>query len=127
VRLVLFPTWLLLDLLGVVMLSTFGYEQNLKDGYWQIPLEENIRQYTAFTVPGKGIFQWRVMPFGLHPASAMFQRVLDQVSGPEESPHAFAYQDDIIVIGCTLEEHKRNLREVFRCLKEENLRLNPEK
>jgi len=26
-RLVLFPTWLLLDLLGVVMLSTFGYEQ----------------------------------------------------------------------------------------------------
>jgi len=25
-RLVLFPTWLLLDLLGVVMLSTFGYE-----------------------------------------------------------------------------------------------------
>jgi len=36
------------------------------------------------------------------------------------SPHAFAYQDDIIVIGCTLEEHKKNLREVF-------LRLNPEK
>jgi len=26
-RLVLFPTLLLLDLLGVVMLSTFGYEQ----------------------------------------------------------------------------------------------------
>jgi len=26
-RLVLFPTWLLLDLLGVVTLSTFGYEQ----------------------------------------------------------------------------------------------------
>jgi len=26
-RLVLFPTWLLLDLLGVVMLSTLGYEQ----------------------------------------------------------------------------------------------------
>jgi len=25
-RLVLFPTWLLRDLLGVVMLSTFGYE-----------------------------------------------------------------------------------------------------
>jgi len=46
---------------------------------------------------------------------------------PEMSPHAFAYQDDIIVIGRTLEEHKRNLREVFRRLKEANLRLNPEK
>jgi len=43
------------------------------------------------------------------------------------SPHAFAYQDDIIVIGRTLEEHKRNLREVFQRLKEAILRLNPEK
>jgi len=43
---------------------------DLKDGYWQIPLEESSRQYTAFTVPGKGLFQWRVMPFGLHSASA---------------------------------------------------------
>jgi len=62
---------------------------DVKDGYWQIPLEERSRQYTAFTVP-----EGRVMPFGLHSASATFQRVLDQVIGPEMSPHAFAYQDD---------------------------------
>jgi len=29
-RLVLFPTWLLLALLGVVMLSTFGCEQSVE-------------------------------------------------------------------------------------------------
>jgi len=67
------------------------------------------------------------MPFGLHSASATFQRVLDEVIGPEMSRHAFAYQDDIIVIGRTLEEHKLNLREVFRRLREANLRMNPEK
>jgi len=100
---------------------------DLKDGYWQIPLKAVSRQYTAFTVPGKGLFQWRVMPFGLHSASATFQRVLDRVIGPEMSPHAFAYQDDIIVIGRSLEEHKANLKEVFRRLKEASLRLNPEK
>ncbi|XP_070855573.1 uncharacterized protein [Drosophila suzukii] len=99
----------------------------LKDRYWQIPLEENSRQYTAFTVPGKGLFQWRVKPFGLHSALATIQRVLDQVIGPVMSPHAVAYQDDIIVIGRTLEEHRRNLREVFRRLRDANLRLNPEK
>jgi len=55
---------------------------NLKDGYWQIPLEAKSRQYTALAVPGKGLFQWRVMPFGLHSASATFQRILDQVIGP---------------------------------------------
>ncbi|XP_043062846.1 uncharacterized mitochondrial protein AtMg00860-like [Drosophila yakuba] len=36
------------------------------------------------------------MPFGLHSASATFQRALDQVTGPEMMPHAFVYQDDII-------------------------------
>jgi len=95
--------------------------------YWQIPLEESSRQYTAFTVSGNGVLQWRIMPFGLHSASATFQRVFDQVIGAKMSPHAFAYQDDIIVIARTLEEHKINLREVFRRLKEANLRLNPEK
>jgi len=68
----------------------------MMDGYWQIPLEENSREYTAFTVPGKGPFQWR----------ATFQQAL--VIGPEMSPHAFAYQDDITVIGHTLEEHRKS-------------------
>jgi len=53
--------------------------------------------------------------------------VLDRVIGPEMSPHAFAFQDDIIVIGRSLKEHKANLMEVFRRLQEANLRLNPEK
>jgi len=52
---------------------------DLKDGYWQITLEESSRQYTAFTVAGKGLFQWRVMPCELRSASATFQRILDQV------------------------------------------------
>jgi len=38
-RLVLFPTWLLLNLLGVVMLSTFGYEHS---GFQQISMEQVI-------------------------------------------------------------------------------------
>jgi len=71
---------------------------DLKDGHWQIPLKESSRQYTAFTVPGKGLLQCRLMPFGLNSTSATFQRVSDEVIGPEMSPHAFAYQDDILVI-----------------------------
>jgi len=66
------------------------------------------------------------MPFELQSASATFQRVLEQVIGTNMSPHAFAFQDDIIVIGRTLEEPKGNLREVIRRVKEANLRLNPE-
>jgi len=100
---------------------------DLKYGYWQIPLKESSRQYTAFTAPGKGLFLWKVMPLGLHSASATFQRVLNHLIGPEMSPHAFAHQDDIIVIGRTLEENKANLIGVFQRLKEANLRFNSEK
>ncbi|XP_041451320.1 uncharacterized protein LOC121404963 [Drosophila obscura] len=100
---------------------------DLKDGYWLIPLEEKSRQITAFTVPKKGLYQWKVMLFGLHSASAAFQRTLDQVIGPEMMLHAFAYQDDIIVIGRTEEEHRKNMEEVFRRLRKANLRLNADK
>ncbi|KAL7725322.1 hypothetical protein ACLKA6_012651 [Drosophila palustris] len=41
--------------------------------------------------------------------------------------HAFAYLDDIIVIGATLEEHAKNLREVLKRLRKANLRLNRNK
>jgi len=43
------------------------------------------------------------------------------------SPHAFANQDDIIVIKRTQQEHKEKLREAFRRLKKANLRINPDK
>ncbi|KAM8701962.1 hypothetical protein ACLKA7_001273 [Drosophila subpalustris] len=97
---------------------------DLKQGYWQIPMAADSRECTAFTVPGPGLYQWRVMPFGLPSACATFQRALDTVIGPEMEPHAFAYLDDIDVIGATKEQHIANLREVFRRLKAANLKLN---
>ncbi|XP_064554396.1 uncharacterized protein LOC135439595 [Drosophila montana] len=100
---------------------------DLKHGYWQIPMAADSWESTAFTGPGRGLFQWRVMPFGLHSACATFQRALDTVIGPEMEPHAFAYLDDIVVIGATKEQHVENLREVFRRLRAANLRLNRRK
>ncbi|XP_018578275.1 uncharacterized protein LOC108916491 [Anoplophora glabripennis] len=100
---------------------------DLKQGYWQIPLTAESKPITAFTVPGRGLFQFRVMPFGLHSAPATFQRLLDRIIGPEMEPYAFAYLDDIIVLGETFEEHLDNLREVFRRLRMANLQLNPDK
>ena len=100
---------------------------DLANGYWQVPLAEESRPITAFTVPGRGLYQFRVMPFGLHSAPATFQRLLDSIIGPSLEPRAFAYLDDIIVLGRTFEEHLENLREVLRRLQQAGLRLNEEK
>ncbi|XP_037827518.1 uncharacterized protein LOC119615583 [Lucilia sericata] len=85
------------------------------------------KPYTAFTVPGRGLFQWRVMPFGLHSAPATFQRALDTIIGPELDEFAFAYLDDIVVLGSDLENHLCNLRVVFDRLVGAKLRINIEK
>lgn len=56
---------------------------DIKSAYWQIEMEENSKQYTAFTVPNRGLFQFTRMPFGLHNAPATWQRLIDQVIGSD--------------------------------------------
>ncbi|KAL6446826.1 hypothetical protein ACFW04_001334 [Cataglyphis niger] len=109
---------------GAKYLSTL----DLKQGYWQVPLESESRPITAFTIPGRGLYQFKVMPFGLHSAPATFQRLLDKIISPALEPNVFVYLDDIIVISKTFDDHLRLLTEVFRRrLRDARLRLNPEK
>jgi hypothetical protein len=100
---------------------------DLKSGYWQVPLTPSSKPITAFTVPSRELYHFRVMPFGLHSAPATFQRLMDRVIGPELDPYCFAYLDDIVVLGETFEQHLQVLQEVFRRLRAANLRLNPDK
>lgn len=52
---------------------------DIKSAYWEIPMSEDSKQYTAFTVPNRGLFQFKRMPFGLHNAPATWQRFIDRV------------------------------------------------
>ena len=52
---------------------------DLLKGFHQIPLENGSREKTAFTVPSRGLFQFKRMPFGLTNAPATFQRLLDKI------------------------------------------------
>lgn len=99
----------------------------MKNGYWQIPLHSDSKPVTAFTVPGIGLYQFKRLPFGLHSAPATFQRLLDNIIGPDLEPKAFAYLDDIIVLGKTFDEHLELLEKVFNKLRNAGLKLNPEK
>lgn len=97
---------------------------DLSQAYFQIPLEKNNRELTAFTVPGKGLFQFMRMPYGLTGAPAIFQRLLDRLIGPEMEPHAFAYLDDIVVVTRTFEEHLEWLKRVFDRINRTGLIIN---
>lgn len=66
---------------------------------------------TAFTVPGRGLYQFCRMPFGLHNASATWQRLIDQVLRLDLEPYVFVYLD-IIIVTPTFEKHLGVLQEV---------------
>ena len=89
---------------------------DLKNGCWQVALTEESRPLTAFTVPGKGLFEFNVMPFGLHAAPATFQRLLDHVIIAEMAQHVFAYLDDIVIVTWSYEKHLEILNNVIERL-----------
>jgi len=79
---------------------------DLKDAFWQLPLHPDSRPMTAFTVPSRGHFQFKVVPFGLCTASQALARVMTHLFADLE-PYVFHYLDDVIICSKTFEEHIR--------------------
>lgn len=92
---------------------------DLKEGYWNIPMHEDSIPITAFTVLGKGLFEFSVMPYGLHSAPATFQRLQDtEIITPDIEEDAFAYLDDIVIVTETFDRHMKVLSIVLDRLRE---------
>ena len=68
---------------------------DLRQAYYQIPLEKASRKYTAFAVPGSELWQFTRMPFGLMNAPSTFQWLIDTLFGPEMQPNVFGYLNGI--------------------------------
>eukprot|EP00731_Ephydatia_muelleri_P031295 Em0022g809a len=106
--------------------SKFFTTLDLASGYWQVEVATEDRPKTAFVTP-EGLFQFKVMPFGLCNAPATFQRLMDRVLGGLKWSSCLVYFDDIIVIGSTFSEHLKHLAAVLTHLRQSGLKLNPTK
>jgi hypothetical protein len=94
-------------------------------GYWQVPLAEEDRIKTAFSMP-TGHYEY-LMPFGLKSAPSTFQRLMNKVFMGLLGTRCFVYLDDIIIFGESFQEHNARLREVFDKLRQFNLKIEPDK
>lgn len=100
---------------------------DIKSAFFQIPLSEDSKEYTAFTVPGRGLFQFKRLAFGLTNSPATFQRAIDTILGPELEPFVFKYIDDIIIVSKDFESHLMVLSLVFDRLVSAGLVVSREK
>ena len=76
---------------------------DLASGYWQVAMSPDAKRKVAF-VTNEGLFQFRVMPFGLCNASATFECLMDRVLCGMRLSRCLVYLDDVISFGGTIEE-----------------------
>ena len=99
---------------------------DLASGYWQVSLSREARAKTAFATHS-GLFQFRVMPFGLCNAPANFERLMDRVLQGLRWSRCLVYLDDIISFGGTFDGALSNLTLIFERLRSYGLQLNSSK
>lgn len=114
-------------ILSMLKGARFMSSIDLSKAFWQIPLDIESRDKTAFSIPGRGLFHFKVVPFGLVNSAQCQQRLMDAIFGPELEPNVFCYLDDIIVISSSFDEHIHILNEVLTRLKTANLTVNLKK
>lgn len=95
---------------------------DLEDVFWQIPLEESSRDKTAFYVPGRPLYQFTVIPFGL--CQQTMRNLIDKVIPHQLHGWVFVYLEHLLIIFSNPEEKFTRLLEVSEGLKKKNLTIN---
>jgi hypothetical protein len=98
---------------------------DLTSGFWQMALDKQSRPLTAFSVPGYGSFEWRVVSMGLSSGPSAYQRLIELVM--KGLSHVIVYIDDVIIHSSSHEDHLIKLDEVLSRLTKHNLKANLKK
>ncbi|NCU37062.1 hypothetical protein EOM75_13760, partial [Candidatus Falkowbacteria bacterium] len=104
------------DLLDKMQGCSVFSSLDLASGYWQIRISPEDVPKTAFVTP-MGLYQFRVLPFGLANAPATFSRVMSEIFKPLIGKSVLVYLDDILVMSRSPEEHIKHLDEVLSLLR----------
>ncbi|GFW90972.1 retrovirus-related Pol polyprotein from transposon 297 [Trichonephila clavipes] len=82
----------------------FFSSMDLRSGYWQIEIDEADREKDGIYYP-EGLYEFKVMPFGLCNAPATFERMMDNLLRHFKWTMCLCYLDDIIVfsVQCCIE------------------------
>lgn len=112
--------------LDLVSGSSWVSSLDLRSGYWQVPLSPDARPKTAFCT-GRGLWQFRVLSFGLCNAPATFERLMEKVLSGIPRHECLVYLNDILVHGDSFQGALGSLRQVLLRVEAAGLKLHPDK
>ena len=109
-----------------------------RSGFWQVDLTRAAQELLALVTPKGGVFRWKVMPFGVANAPALFQEPMNKIlyilrrkplaqelvsAGAEMEAHI----DDVSLSTNTQEDHVLLVQEFFTVCQQNHLRTKLEK
>ena len=102
--------------------ASYAKKFDLLKGFWQVPLTERTKEISVF-VTAEGLYQYKVMPFGMKNSLSTFQPFINKdITDLEDCE---TYIDDVIIFSDTW--GKKTLRttcEFFKRLSEAKLTIN---
>ena len=99
---------------------------DLTSGFYNVPLHESDRRFTAFTTP-LGLYEYNRLPQGLCNSPASFMRMMLSIFGDLNFSSLLCYLDDLLVVAPSEGEALSRLGEVFSRLRANNLKLAQKK
>ncbi|KAJ9557127.1 hypothetical protein OSB04_011741 [Centaurea solstitialis] len=110
--------------------ATVGHElltfMDAYSGYNQILMHTEDQEKTAF-MTDKGIYCYKVMPFGLKNAGSTYQRLVNMMFKEHLGRTMEVYIDDMLVKSERTIDHVAHLKQSFDILRQYEMKLNPTK
>ena len=82
---------------------------DLSSSFWQVELDEDCKDYTAFLHNGKQ-YRFNRAPFGHNSSNATLLRALDNIFGNEINSFATSFVDDFCIFDTKFDDHLKHLR-----------------
>ena len=95
---------------------------DLVQGYYQLSIHSDSREYTAFSTP-RGHYQFKRLSFGLKNAPSAFQREIQTILQEFPTNKVIVYIDDILILGNSFEEHLSLVYKVLTTLWRYNVKI----
>ena len=117
-----FPMPNMSDLIFGLQGTQYFTTLDLVRGYYQVPLDPETAEYTAFSTP-RNHYQFKRLAFGLRNAPGAFQREMQEVLRGFDNKQVIVYIDDILILGRTFDEHMELVGRVLNTLIEYGMKI----